>query len=80
VKHHTPPPDLDSPTKLPTQATIATEELDRLHRIESAALAVVSSMYRRNGKVSSPSLQTFDKLVALGECFEEEEVTSGNGG
>lgn len=48
-------------------------ELRRLHKVEAAALRVLASMPRRNGKPSSFTMQTFHLIEELDATLQQDE-------
>jgi hypothetical protein len=55
------------------ECVVKDAELRRLWKIETAALGVTGSMYRRSGMVFAPSADTFKKIAALDETLQQEK-------
>lgn len=66
-------------TTLDTVASVDVKELDRLHKVESAALAVLATMPRRDGKPFSFTGGTMPAILKLDESLQQDEE-DGDGG
>jgi hypothetical protein len=78
MKHHAGLPDWEklkqwSPQSQRPYVERVDDELRRLYAIESAALEVIGSMGRRNGRIVASSYGTIDTIINLEKTLQQEE-------